>query len=41
MTLDNVREIALAGVDRISIGGLTHAAPWLDLGLDWLPASNR
>ena len=25
----------------ISIGGLTHSARWLDIGLDWLPQPNR
>jgi nicotinate-nucleotide pyrophosphorylase (carboxylating) len=33
--LDNVAAIAATGVDRISIGGLTHSAPALDIGLDW------
>lgn len=42
VSLETVREIAEAGVERISVGGLTHAARWLDLGLDWLPpASDR
>jgi nicotinate-nucleotide pyrophosphorylase (carboxylating) len=35
VSLENVREIAEAGVDLISIGALTHSAPTLDLGLDW------
>jgi nicotinate-nucleotide pyrophosphorylase (carboxylating) len=35
VSLATVRDIALAGVERISVGGLTHAARWLDLGLDW------
>jgi len=35
VTLDNVAAIARTGVERISIGGLTHSAPALDLGLDW------
>jgi nicotinate-nucleotide pyrophosphorylase (carboxylating) len=35
VTLDNVRAIAEAGVDWISIGALTHSAPALDLGLDF------
>lgn len=34
--LDNVRAIAETGVDRISIGALTHAAPALDLALEVL-----
>ena len=36
ITLDNVREIAQTGVERISIGALVHAARWVDIGLDWL-----
>lgn len=36
VTLENVREIADSGVDRISVGALTHSAMSLDLGLDWL-----
>ncbi|MBY0488475.1 MAG: carboxylating nicotinate-nucleotide diphosphorylase [Gemmatimonadaceae bacterium] len=35
VTLDSVRRIAETGVDRISIGALTHSAPALDLGLDF------
>lgn len=35
ITLDNVRAIAEAGVDRISVGALTHSAPALDLALDY------
>lgn len=34
VTLDNVREIALTGVDRISVGALTQSAPALDISLD-------
>lgn len=34
VTLDTVRAIAETGVDRISVGALTHSAPSLDLGLD-------
>lgn len=33
--LDTVRRIALSGVDRISVGAITHSAPALDLGLDF------
>jgi nicotinate-nucleotide pyrophosphorylase (carboxylating) len=36
ITLANVRQIAETGVERISIGALTHSAAALDLGLDWL-----
>lgn len=34
--LETVRAIALTGVDRISVGALTHSAQNLDLGLDWI-----
>jgi nicotinate-nucleotide pyrophosphorylase (carboxylating) len=33
VTLNNVRKIALTGVDFISIGALTHSAPGMDLSL--------
>ncbi len=36
VTLDTVRAIAETGVDRISVGALTHSAPALDMGLDYL-----
>lgn len=35
--LTTVRAIAESGVERISVGALTHSAPSLDLGLDWIP----
>jgi len=35
VTLDTVRAIAATGVDRISIGALTHSAPALDIALDY------
>lgn len=34
VSLDTVRGLAACGVDRVSIGKLTHSAPALDLGLD-------
>lgn len=34
VSLDTIRAIAQTGVDRISVGALTHSAPALDLGLD-------
>ncbi|KPK57422.1 MAG: hypothetical protein AMK73_10190 [Planctomycetes bacterium SM23_32] len=37
VTLDNVADYAAAGVDRISVGALTHSAPALDLSLDVAP----
>jgi nicotinate-nucleotide pyrophosphorylase (carboxylating) len=33
--LETIREIATAGVERISVGALTHSACVLDIGLDW------
>lgn len=36
VSLETVRAIAEAGVDLISIGALTHSAPVLDLGLDFI-----
>ncbi|ASV74911.1 Quinolinate phosphoribosyltransferase [decarboxylating] [Thermogutta terrifontis] len=33
--LSNVRMVAETGIERISVGALTHKAVWLDLGLDW------
>jgi len=35
VNLKTLRGIAQAGVDRISVGALTHSAINLDLGLDW------
>ena len=35
VSLHTVRSIAETGVDRISVGALTHSAPALDLGLDF------
>lgn len=35
VTLERVAAIAATGVERISVGALTHSAPHLDLGLDW------
>lgn len=34
VTLSTVRDIAMTGVDWISVGALTHSAPALDLALD-------
>ncbi len=33
--LETVAEVARTGVDRISVGALTHSAEWFDVGLDW------
>jgi nicotinate-nucleotide pyrophosphorylase (carboxylating) len=35
VTLDNIREIAVTGVDIISVGWITHSAPQLDIALDF------
>ena len=35
VNLNTVRGIAETGVDWISIGGLTHSAPSMDLALDF------
>ncbi|MFO0839539.1 MAG: nicotinate-nucleotide diphosphorylase [Phycisphaerae bacterium] len=37
VTLDTIAEIAATGVERISVGAITHSAPGLDIALD-LPA---
>ena len=36
VNLQTVAQIARTGVDRISVGALTHSARCLDIGLDWL-----
>lgn len=41
VTLTNVRKIAAAGPDRISIGALTHSAPAADLSMDIVPIQRR
>ena len=35
VSLETIGCIAASGVDRISIGAVTHSAPALDLGYDW------
>jgi nicotinate-nucleotide pyrophosphorylase (carboxylating) len=35
ITLDNILPVAQTGVDRISIGALTHSAPVLDLSMEF------
>lgn len=37
VTLASVRAIAETGVERISVGALTHSVPALDIALDYLP----
>jgi nicotinate-nucleotide pyrophosphorylase (carboxylating) len=34
LTVDRAREVAATGVDYLSVGGLTHSSPILDLALD-------
>ena len=36
VNLQTVRDVAATGVDRISVGALTHSAPALDIALDYL-----
>jgi len=36
VTLSRLRDIAESGVDRVSLGALTHSAKALDIGLDYL-----
>jgi nicotinate-nucleotide pyrophosphorylase (carboxylating) len=36
VTLESLPLIGALAPDLVSSGGLTHAAPWCDLGLDWL-----
>jgi nicotinate-nucleotide pyrophosphorylase (carboxylating) len=38
ITLENIARVAESGVDRISIGALTHSAPALDLSFYLEPA---
>lgn len=37
INLETIRSIAESGVNRISVGALTHSAISLDIGLDWEP----
>ena len=34
ITLENVRAFAETGIERISVGALTHSSAWLDISLD-------
>ena len=34
VNLTNIKKIAATGVDRISVGSITHSAPALDLKLE-------
>jgi nicotinate-nucleotide pyrophosphorylase (carboxylating) len=35
VNLETIAGIAQTGVDRISVGALTHSAPVLDIAFDW------
>jgi nicotinate-nucleotide pyrophosphorylase (carboxylating) len=37
INLQTVRSVAETGIERISVGALTHSAASLDIALDWLP----
>ena len=39
--LDHVRALAESGVDFISVGALTHSAPAVDIGLDFVGADGK
>ena len=41
VTLEQLAAIATTGVERISVGALTHAASALDIGLDWIDGERR
>lgn len=38
LTLDSAHAVAATGVDLLAVGALTHSAPVLDIGLDWVAA---
>lgn len=40
ITLETVRDVALTGVERISIGALTHSFKALDFSLEWVSGSS-
>jgi nicotinate-nucleotide pyrophosphorylase (carboxylating) len=35
ISIERVRDLALSGVDIISVGALTHSAPSVDISLDF------
>jgi nicotinate-nucleotide pyrophosphorylase (carboxylating) len=41
VSLETVRAIAQTGIERISVGALTHSARSLDIALDWLPPNTN
>ena len=38
LRLEMAAEVAATGVDYLAVGGLTHSAPALDIGLDLVTA---
>ena len=36
ITLESLAEVAATGVDRVSMGALTHSVPNWDVGFDWV-----
>lgn len=38
ITLEIIGEVGQTGVDRVSVGGITHHAVWMDVALDVAPA---
>ena len=41
ITMNNIRDVAITGVDIISIGALTHSAPAVDLSMDIIPERSK
>ena len=41
ITLDNVRDVAMTGVDVISVGAITHSVKSLDFSLEFGPQSKE
>ena len=41
ITLDNVADVAAAGVDFVSVSALTHSARALEVGLDYITDNNQ
>lgn len=41
LTLSSARAVAATGVDYLAVGGLTHSAPALDIGLDFADGDGR
>lgn len=41
VTLDNIKQYLMEGIDAISIGALTHSAPHVDISMKIKPAGNK